>query len=238
MTEKAARQGMFWGAFLIVLAVLLILNQFTEVIGWVWFGLLALSGLGALGLYVAERSDWAMLLAGYVLLAIALLIALTTLDILRDEAVAGYVLLAIALPFLAVYYRDRAQWWALIPAYVLLAVGVMVGLLGLGFLSDLMVPAYVLFAVAIPFFVVYALDRRNWWALIPGGIMALVGLFFLMAEAALAYVGALVLILAGAWILVRAFTRREPSAEVVPAAPEPEMVAGQDQSEERASHTE
>ena len=148
------------------------------------------------------------------------------------------MLLAIALPFLAVFYRDRAQWWALIPAYVLLAVGVMVGLLGLGLLSDLMVPAYVLFAVAVPFFVVYGLDRRNWWALIPGGIMALIGLFFLIAEAASAYIGALLLILAGAWILFRVFTRREPSAGAAPPAPEPEMLSGQDHIEEQSSHTE
>ena len=71
-----------------------------------------------------------MLIATYVLWAVTLLVILVTLDILRDEAVAFYVLLVIALPFLFVYYRDRSQWWALIPAYVLIAVAVMVGLIG------------------------------------------------------------------------------------------------------------
>jgi threonine/homoserine/homoserine lactone efflux protein len=62
-------------------------------------------------------------------------------------------------------------------------VGVMVGLIGLGVLDDLLIPTYVMFAIAIPFFVVYARDTKQWWALIPGGIMVVIGLSFLVAEA-------------------------------------------------------
>ncbi|NIN64744.1 MAG: hypothetical protein GTO63_08590, partial [Anaerolineae bacterium] len=83
-----------------------------------------------------------------------------------------YVLAAIALPFLVAFLRDRSRWGLLIPAYVLLAVGVMVVLIEGGLLSDLLIPAYVLFAIAIPFFVVYARDPKQWWPLIPGGILA------------------------------------------------------------------
>jgi hypothetical protein len=151
-----------------------------------------------------------MLLAAYVLWAIAVLVALVTLDVLHDEAVAFYVLLVIALPFFAVYLRDRALQWALIPAYVLLAIAVMVGLIGLGVLDDLLVPAYVLLAIALPFFVIYVRDRRYWWPLIPGGILAVIGLGFLVAGAA--YIGALVLVLIGVGLLVRAFVRRKPAS--------------------------
>jgi hypothetical protein len=107
----------------------------------------------------------------------------------------------------------------LIPAYVLLAVGVMIPLIEGGVLSDLLIPAYVLFAIAIPFLVVYARDPKQWWPLIPGGILALIGLSFLVAEAAVQYVGPAVLVLVGLWILARVFTRREPTAPAVPAAP-------------------
>ena len=62
-----------------------------------------------------------------------------------------------------------------------------------------------LIAIALPFFVVYIRDRRQWWALIPGGILAIIGLSFLVAEGAFAFLGAAILFLAGAWILVRAF---------------------------------
>jgi hypothetical protein len=143
--------------------------------------------------------------------AVAGLVALATLDILRGDFLVLYVLTAVALPFLVVFVGDRGRWWALIPAYVLLCIGAMVVLIEQGVLGDLLIPAYVLFAVAAPFFVVFARNTRNWWALIPGGITALIGLSFLIAEAAAQYVIPVVLIIVGAVILIRQVTRREPS---------------------------
>ena len=153
---------------------------------------------------------------------IAGLIALLELNILSDPWVPLYVLSGIALPFLVVYFRDRNQWWALIPAYVLLAVGLMVLLLESNVLDDLLVPAYVMFAIAIPFLVVFANNRKNWWALIPGGILAIIGTAFLIAEAALEYILPVVFIILGIGILVRVFTRRE-STEVETPMVEPEV---------------
>ena len=42
--------------------------------------------------------------------------------------------------------------------------------------------SYVMFAIAFPFAVVYLRDRRQWWALIPAGVMTLVGLHVLPGE--------------------------------------------------------
>jgi hypothetical protein len=192
-------------------------ETFTEVSTWMWIIVLVAGGLGAFAFYLSDRADWPMLLTAYGLWAIALLIALVSFNILRDEAVAFYMLLVIALPFLAVFYRDRSQWWALIPAYVMLVVAVMIGLIGLGVLDDLLVPAYILLAIALPFFAVYVRDRRQWWLLIPGGVLALVGLSFLVAGAAIEYIAAVVLILIGVVLLVRVFTRKEPADEIGPS---------------------
>jgi hypothetical protein len=188
---------------------------------WVWVGFFLVAALVATAVYFADRSDWAMLITLYVLWAAFLLNILTALNILGDEGVAFFVLVAIAIPFLAVYYRDRKLWWALIPAYVLIAIGVMVALIGLGVLGDLLVPSYVMFAIAIPFFFVYFRNRKLWWALIPAGVLAVIGIAFLIAEAALDYIGALVLLLVGGAILVGVF-RRKPAPEAGP--PEPEGV--------------
>ena len=209
MNVRVARQGAVWGSVLILVGVLQLVETVTDLSPWIWIFPLAAGGLVALGFYLSDRTDWSMLLSAYVAWAIALLIALVTLNILRDEAVAFYVLLAIALPFVAVFYRDRRQWWALIPAYVMLVVAVMIGLIGLGVLDDMLVPAYIMLAIALPFFVVYARDRRQWWFLIPGGVLAVVGLAFLISEAAIEYIGALVLILVGVVLLARVFTRKE-----------------------------
>jgi hypothetical protein len=227
MKSQTRKQSLIWGGLLVLFGVVLLLETFTDLTAWVWVGILVTGGLGVFAVYLIDRSDWGLLIPAYVLWAVALLIALITLNVLRDESVATYVLAAVALPFVVTFLRDRAQWWALIPAYVLVAVGVMVWLIGQGVLNDLLIPAYVMFAIAIPFIVVYARDSRQWWALIPGGIMTIIGLAFLIAEAAAQYVGAVALILVGVWILVRQFVRKEPAA---PDAPPPTDLEADDPS--------
>jgi hypothetical protein len=208
MRTRTLTQSLALGGLLVLAGVLLLVQTYVDLSAWVWFGLVLIGGLVTLAFYLVDRSNLAMLIASYVLLASALLLALIMLNVVRDEGVAVYVLTAIALPFLAVWSRDRQHWWALIPAYVLLALALMVGLLGLGVLDDLLVPAYVMFAIAIPFFAVYAWDRAKWWALIPAGVMTAIGLFFLVAEAALQWLVPAVLVLAGFWILSRMLGRR------------------------------
>ena len=213
MESRTLRQTLVWGGLLILFGVLLLVETVTDLSAWIWIALLFAGAVGATALYFTDRTDWPMLLTAYILWAIALLILLVTLNILREEAVAVYCLLAIVAPFAVVFYRDRAQWWALIPAYVLLAVAVMLGLIGLGLLDDMLVPAYVLLAIALPFFVVYVRDRSQWWSLIPGGILAVIGLSFLIAEGSFAIIGALVLFLIGAGMLLRVFLGKSVSSQ-------------------------
>jgi len=208
--KTQTKQGLVWGGLLILLGVLSLLETYTSLGPWVWVAVLTVAGLGTYGIYAKDRSEKWMLIVSYVLLVVAGLVMLITLNILRDEAIATYVLTAIALPFLLAFLQsDRTKWGLLIPPYVLIAVGVMVGLIGLGILDDLLIPAYVLIAISIPFFVVYARDTKQWWPLIPGGITALIGLSFLIAEAAVQYIAPAILIVAGIWVLVRQFTQKE-----------------------------
>ena len=208
--KSQTKQGLVWGGLLILFGVVALLETFADLSAWAWVAVLVAGGLGVYAVYAMDRSEKWMLIVSYVLLAVAGLVTLITLNILRDEAIATYVLTAIAAPFLLIFLQsDRTKWGLLLPAYVLIAVGVMVGLIGVGFLDDLLVPAYVLIAIAIPFFVVYARDTKKWWALIPGGITAIVGLSFLIAEAAVQFVAPAVLIIAGVWVLFRQFRNKE-----------------------------
>jgi len=210
MESRSRKSGMVWGGLLILFGVMSLVQVYTELTTWLWVTVLAAAGLAVFLIYLTDRSDWGVLVPAYVLWAVAGLIALIELDVLKDDWVALYALTAIALPFLVGFLRDRNRWGLLIPAYVMLAVGLMIGLEASGVLDDLMVPAYVMFAVAIPFFVVYVRNRGNWWALIPAGIMTVIGLSFLLAEDAAQYVVPILVILAGVWILARQFTRKEP----------------------------
>jgi len=223
MQSKSGKQSLVGGGLLILFGAMSLLEVYVDLGPWVWVAVLTLAGLSIYAVYAIDRVDKWMLIPSYALLAIALFLTLVTLNVLRDEVIAFYVLTAIALPFLFVFLRDRKQWWALIPAYVLFAVGLMVALIGFGILDDLLIPAYVMFAIAIPFFVVYARNSKNWWALIPGGIMTVIGLSFFIAGDAVQFIGPALLIIAGIWILARQFTRKEQAEPPAPTEDSPKI---------------
>lgn len=220
MSSKIARKSLVWGGFLILLGSMSLVERSVEVSPWAWAAAMAIGCLGALGLYLVDRSDEPMLLLAYVLGAIAGLLAVAPSGILRDEAVAVYALLAVALPFFVSWLRDRGRRWALIPGYLLLVVTGVIGFGESGLLSDDLISAYVALAGAVPFFVIYGWDRGRWWALIPGVVLTVIGLSLatwlswhdvrssIIAGRAAGYLVAAFLLLVGASILVRAWVGR------------------------------
>jgi uncharacterized membrane protein HdeD (DUF308 family) len=220
MDTPSKKSGLVLGGLLIIFGVLALVETMLDLDAWVWVALLVVGGIAVYAVYAMDRTEKWMLIISYAMLAVAGLVALLALELLADPYVATYVLLSIALPFFVAFLYDRSRWGLLIPAYVLLVIGIMVPLLELGVLDDLMVPAYVLFSIAIPFFVVYLRNSKNWWALIPGGILAVIALSFLIAEAAVEYVFGAVLILAGIVIVFRQFTKKGELDEVSTPAQE------------------
>ncbi len=220
MSSRAGRRILLVGGALVITGVLLLLNRWVALSSWVWAALLASAGLGALGLHLSDRSDRSMLVTAYLSGAFAGLIALVPPGYLRDEAIALYVLLAVSLPLLVVYFRDRSRWWVLVAAYPLLVISGVVGLSGSGLLSDDLISAGVAFAFAIPFFLIYARNRRQWWALVPGCALVAIGLCLgfwvpwnsvrsdIRAGDAATYLAALALLVVGIWILARATRAR------------------------------
>ena len=81
----------------------------------------------------------------------------------------GLLLLAGAGLFLAVYARDRRQWWALFPGFGLagLAAAMVMGNAG---------GALFLALLGLAFALVYSSDRRRWWAILPAGALATLAL--------------------------------------------------------------
>jgi hypothetical protein len=86
---------------------------------------------------------------------------------------------AIALPFLVAFAVDfRKNWWALIPALVM---GLCAGVIFFaGHVAPEFIAASFVFAIGIPFLVVYFVNHKNWWALIPGLIMTVCGAAILL----------------------------------------------------------
>ena len=192
-------------AYLFLLIALVMLC--TEILGMgdEFIAMILMPGFAVPFLYVyfKNKDRWWALIPAYVFLLIGLLITFDDVLGFGEEIIGPGILVGIGLPFLYVYFRNRERWWALIPAYVMLAIGTMVGLLEFHLLTGLAVPAFIMLAVAIPFFFVYIHNQENSWALIPGGITALIGSGFLLGTDFGKYFTPALMVLGGIWMLVR-----------------------------------
>jgi|YNPNPStandDraft_1061719.scaffolds.fasta_scaffold47114_2 hypothetical protein len=193
-----------WGGVLIVMGLLFLANQLFnfDLTGLIVTLGFAGTGVIFLAVYLVNQQQWWALIPFYIMEVVAGIILLSTTN-LEGEIIAMLIMFAIGLPFLYVYLRNRAHWWALIPAYVMFAIGMFV-FLALGRMDDNLLVTYIMFAIALPFIVVFLRNRANWWALIPGGIMATIGLAFMMGSV-VTYVIPAVLIAAGLFLLGRQF---------------------------------
>jgi hypothetical protein len=169
------RWRLVWGLLLIFLGVVALIWTFVDIRAFTWVALLACAGLVAFVIYLTDRASWGLLIPTYVLWAIAGLIALAEFRLIADAFKWAYGLTAAALPFVVVFLRDRKQWWALIPAYTMLAIAVMIPLIEYNIMQDAFIATYVLTAIAVPFLAIFVRDRKQWWALIPAYIMLVIG---------------------------------------------------------------
>lgn len=201
MNTQQTKQSIAWGGLLIFFGLVSLLELYFDFSPWMWVTFLAMAGLGTFAIYLTDRTNLPMLIPTYVLWVLAGLITLLLLNWLPDDLVPLFVLTAVAIPFLAVYSTNPAQWWPLIPAYVLLGIGLMVTLLTYGLLGDLWVPTFVMFMIALPFYIVYTRNPTEKWPLIPAGILTIIGLAFTLATGAAQTVAALALILLGGWLI-------------------------------------
>jgi hypothetical protein len=174
-------KGYLWrivaGLLLIVGGALLLLSQ---------LGLIALRGSAVgsliliggaaffLTLWLSDTSQWWPTIPGGVMLAWGVSALLTAVGF-PDWFTPLIGFAGSALPFVYIFFTDRAEnWWALIPGGILALMGVAVTLGEL--VGGDWVATFVLWGIALAFVLVFAADRRNWWALIPAGVMTIIGL--------------------------------------------------------------
>lgn len=213
--------GWLFGALLIVLGLVALANQIFPFNfgGLIWAALFIGGGAAFYLLKLRNPASWWALIPAYTLAAIGVLILLGTINFPGD-LIGIFVMLAIAFPFLYVYLHNRRNWWALIPAYTMTAIA---GIIALSAVfpegQGSIVPTYVMLAIALPFYYVFLRDRRKWWALIPAGIMTLVGLGIFMAN--FQYVLPIALIILGGFLLARQI-RGQVSPPVQPPKTGPE----------------
>jgi hypothetical protein len=85
--------------------------------------------------------------------------------------------------FFSWFFQDRQQWWALIPGFTLLCIGLII-------LLDTLVPVasgtlagfIILGGIGASFLLIYFLRRDFWWALIPAGTLLTLGVVALLSD--------------------------------------------------------
>ncbi len=202
------------GGILLVAAGILLLLQELDIIpigDLIWPILFGAGGLVFLYVFLTNRAQWWALIPGCTLLGLAGLMAW---EKLAPQSAgpwgATFFLGGIGLSFLLIYLNDREFWWAIIPAGTLFTVALVAGLSSV--LEGVAVGGVLFLGLALTFAALYLVrtpEGRMKWALIPAAILLVIGLGVLaFSESLLKYLWPLALIVAGAYILIRAAVRK------------------------------
>jgi hypothetical protein len=77
--------------------------------------------------------------------------------------------------FLYAFLTDRTQWWPIIPGLGLLSLGVLI-LVEDFFPGIDWAGAIFLGGIGLSFWIIYLINKENWWAVIPGGVLVTLAL--------------------------------------------------------------
>jgi len=184
-----------WAIFLLLAGAFLLLKNLGVFGQWgdgIWGGLFAAVGLGFLiWLLFNFQSGWQShawgAIPGFTLLSVGAMLLLQWRGIDIGQWDAALVLFGIALGFWAMLLVQKQNWWAAIPAGVLIVVGVLLGLQAR--LSELGWLALFFLGLAVVFGLLYLVragqpDSR--WAAIPAAALALLGVVTLVSAIDLA----------------------------------------------------
>ena len=131
--------------------------------------------------YLTDRArNWWALIPGGIMLFMAFM--MLVIDSAGGEWVGAMFLLMFALAFLLVYLNNRSRTWALLVAYIFGVISIAPMLAAFGDEAGYF-GAVFLFAVALPFYILYFRSADNWWAVIPAGALSVVGVIVALAIA-------------------------------------------------------
>ena len=125
-----------------------------------------------------QRSRWTILWAVMLILGGGFLLA-QNFNLISQQfqpSIWTVLLGGLGLLFLLDAVTTLGQdWWALIPGCVLIGVAATIWL-GEREIKGEWIGSLMLFSIALPFLMIYAIKRGSfWWALIPGGVLSAVG---------------------------------------------------------------
>jgi hypothetical protein len=175
-----------WGLLLILAGVLFLLNSIgTITIGeYQWAIILGIGGLAFLSIFISDRNQWWWLFPAFGLFLTSAIIWFENAFPAISGDVSGVIAMgSIGLAFLLVFLINIANWWALIPAGVLLssAAALLLSVISPGLESG----GLFLVGLGLTFGVIGFVPTeqgRMRWAFIPAIVLLVIGLFVLIAS--------------------------------------------------------
>jgi hypothetical protein len=194
-----------------ILSLLQNLNILVGATGLIWASVFGVSGIGFIYAYLANRDRWWPVIPGFCLLGIAFLIGISELAPKYEDIVGAPALfIAMSMCFWLIYFHRQEQWWAIIPAGVMLSLAGFISLDAIFKGVDLVGVFFL--GLGLTFIAVAVLPKtkeRTQWAYIPAAILMLMGVIFLASEVSVfQYIGPAALVLVGVYLVIRAFGGR------------------------------
>ena len=118
--------------------------------------------------HLSSRVFW-----GVLLIVGGILFMLQEFDLLAGEDIFwGLTFAAVGSMFLWGYFENRGNWGLLIPGFVLWGIAgeILVDLLPKN-VAETLDGVFILGSIGLAFWAIYLVNRSNWWAIIPGGVM-------------------------------------------------------------------
>lgn len=209
---KWLESRVLWGSLLILAGVVFLLQNIIGFpIGGIFWGIIfGVAGFGFLAVFLSNRQNWWATIPGFSLLAIGFTILVNILFPVLGDWISGTVILGgIALGFAVVYFVDRNNWWAIIPAGVMLTLAIVAGLDQ--FISGGAVGGLFFLGMGLTFVILAMLPTNQGkmrWAWIPAGVLVFMGLVVIAAtEQIFVYIWPIALIAVGVLFVFRALLR-------------------------------
>ena len=208
---KPFRLRLMAGISLLLLGGLLLLQSFGIIPegDWFWSIPFILAGIGFLTVFLNQKSNWWAVIPGVVLLDLGLIIVLGVFFPKFSNIYSGAIFLGgIGLSFVLVYLMQKRNWWAVIPAGVLITLAVVTLVSEWGFFDA---GAVFFLGLAATFALLAILPTgpvRMKWPWYPAGALLVLGaVISIGAESMLGLLWAVVLILVGGYLLLRSFRK-------------------------------
>lgn len=179
-----------------------------------WALAFAVGGGIFLYVYLTDRTHWWAVIPGLTLLGIGEIIAVDRfLPQYADTLGAPVFMGFISLSFWIIYLTNRENWWAIIPGGVLLSIGIFIGLESI--FEGVEMVGFFFLGLGLTFVLLAYLpvqEGRMRWALIPAGVLLLMGVIFLgNAFSMLEIIGPAALVLGGLYLIYRTV---QPKGEI------------------------